>query len=292
MLEGRVNCFLYSKQQERLAGQDGEKEFNKVFAEEARTVAVFHRGKWGSTPWTRIEETAIRNRAFEEGYEFVYFIPMDSNDPVPKWLPKTQIWISIERWGIDGVATVLEARVQQYGGEVKHETFVDYVKKAKDGVEGELGRKRLLDSYDGLTLAKGELEWINSHVIEQVEKLIKSVDGWHITHEKNKQDSFNLISYGMTLSVQWYLQYGNSLNGAYLRVALFKGVIGRGYFDPAHRPRVLDEDRLQFDINGIDQNGWSDKGNGRNFRTSQKLIEHWLKAFLDAVVKKRKEENY
>jgi hypothetical protein len=35
---------------------------------------VFYRQEWGETPFTRIEQTAIRNRAFHEGHSFTLFV--------------------------------------------------------------------------------------------------------------------------------------------------------------------------------------------------------------------------
>ncbi|MGJ4748719.1 hypothetical protein ACQV5M_20325, partial [Leptospira sp. SA-E8] len=65
LLQDRHSVFLYSREQERLAGRDGESAFNEVFSKEARVVVILYRQGWGKSPWTRIEETAIRNRAFE-----------------------------------------------------------------------------------------------------------------------------------------------------------------------------------------------------------------------------------
>ncbi len=67
LLQDRMRIFLYSKRQEDLAGTDGEETFNAVFGAQARLVVVLYRKGWGESPWTRIEETAIRNRAYKEG---------------------------------------------------------------------------------------------------------------------------------------------------------------------------------------------------------------------------------
>ena len=90
LLQDRLKTFLYSRRQEDLVGTDGEKTFNRVFATEARLVVVLYRENWGQTRWTQIEETAIRGRAFDHGYDFTLFIPLDEGRTVPKWLPKTQ----------------------------------------------------------------------------------------------------------------------------------------------------------------------------------------------------------
>ena len=65
-----MKAFIYSEQQKVLAGRDGEQLFNAVFGEKARVVVILFRKEWGQTPFTRIEETAIKNRAFDYGYDF------------------------------------------------------------------------------------------------------------------------------------------------------------------------------------------------------------------------------
>src|SRR3990172_9377256 len=122
LLQDRVRTFLYSKKQDEIAGTDGEKIFNEVFGVQSRLVVVLYRKGWGQTPWTRIEETAIRNRAYEDGYDFVKFVPLDDPPTVPKWLPRTQLWVGFKRWGVVGTASVIEARIEELGGEPHEET--------------------------------------------------------------------------------------------------------------------------------------------------------------------------
>jgi hypothetical protein len=69
----------------------------------------------------RIEETAIRNRAFDEGYSFVTFIPLDEKPNVPNWLPRSQLWVGLNRWGIAGAASVIDACIQKLGGDPTEE---------------------------------------------------------------------------------------------------------------------------------------------------------------------------
>src|ERR1700732_787174 len=110
-LSERVKTFFYSKQQEQLAGTDGEKTFNAVFGEKSRVVVILYRDTWGTNPWTRIEETAIRNRAHDEGYDFSLLVLLDNKSATPTWFPKTRIWIGFERYGVAGAAAVIEARI-------------------------------------------------------------------------------------------------------------------------------------------------------------------------------------
>lgn len=132
LVQEQLSTFIYSKRQEELVGTDGEESFNKVFGEDARIVVVLYRPNWGNTPWTRIEETAIKNRALEEGYDFTVFIPLDQPSTTPRWLPKTQIWTDINRLGVDGAANIIKFKVQQAGGETREETLEERALRIKE----------------------------------------------------------------------------------------------------------------------------------------------------------------
>jgi len=123
LLQDRYRTFLYSKAQEKLAGTDGEETFNAVFKDQARSVAVLLRPEWGTTRWTRIEQTAIRNRAYDHHYDFATFIVTVPGTPIPGWLPKTRIWYDLQRFGLEGAASVLAARIQEHGGAAVEETL-------------------------------------------------------------------------------------------------------------------------------------------------------------------------
>jgi hypothetical protein len=84
----------------------------------ARLVVVLHRGDWGLAGRTRAEEIAIRNRAHDEGYDFTLLISLDGA-AAPKWLPRFRVWNGLERWGVSGVAAVMEARLQDLGVEAR-----------------------------------------------------------------------------------------------------------------------------------------------------------------------------
>jgi hypothetical protein len=123
LIQDQTRTLIYSKAQEALAGTDGEEKFNAVFGEKARTVAVLYRPGWGETSWTRIEETAIKNRAFNDGYDFVTFIMLEEGASLPAYVPKTRLYCSLPKYGLDGAAGALIARLQDQGGELAMETL-------------------------------------------------------------------------------------------------------------------------------------------------------------------------
>ena len=125
-IRDRLSVFIYSESQKKLIGNDGIDQFSNVFREDSRLIVVLYREQWGQTKWTRIEETAIKTRWLDCGFEFLLMVTLDSPAKPPKWYPPTWIWADIKRYGIDGVAGVIEVRVQAVGGNVKSDTAVDH----------------------------------------------------------------------------------------------------------------------------------------------------------------------
>ena len=122
-LQDRYRTFLYSKAQDKLVGTDGADTFGAVFNKQARSVVVLLRPEWGTTPFTRVEQTAIKNRAHDHGYDFATFIVTVPGTPIPDWLPKTRLWYDLPRFGLDGAVAVLAARIQERGGAAVEETL-------------------------------------------------------------------------------------------------------------------------------------------------------------------------
>jgi hypothetical protein len=61
-LANGLNVFFFPRNQEELAGSNGLESMREPFLN-ARVVVVLFRAPWGETPWTRVEQTAITDRA-------------------------------------------------------------------------------------------------------------------------------------------------------------------------------------------------------------------------------------
>ncbi|HUJ02854.1 MAG TPA: hypothetical protein VLW75_04385 [Rhizomicrobium sp.] len=148
LLRDRFRVFVYSEQQKKLAGRDGEEAFAKVFAKQARVVVIFFRQEWGKTPWTRIEETAIRGRAHDQGYDFTLWVPLDKSADVPAWVPKTRLWYNLERFGDTGLRAVIEQLIQEQGGDTKPETLHERSERMQREIKLGDARSKLIEGYD------------------------------------------------------------------------------------------------------------------------------------------------
>src|SRR6267154_411121 len=201
-LQDRVKTFIYSEQQKEIAGKDGEEGFNKVFGEEARIVVVLYRAGWGESRWTRIEQTAIRNRGHEHGYRFAKFIPLDEPPTVPKWLPATQIWIGLKRHGLDGAAAVIEARVQDVGGTIHEETIEERAKRLERNIQFRDRREKF--QWDrGVQAARIEVEKLKQP-LESKAATVKKSSSIDLNVIQNWGTMY-LIGLGRALGVHWKL---------------------------------------------------------------------------------------
>jgi hypothetical protein len=100
-LSESLDVFVYPKKQEQLAGTDGLESFRQVFRADSRMVVVLYRDGWGQTPWTRVEEAAIKDRFLEQGWEWLLFVMLDDFSTPPVWLPKAEIRLNYSQYGLD-----------------------------------------------------------------------------------------------------------------------------------------------------------------------------------------------
>jgi hypothetical protein len=87
-LSAGLKVFFYSRNQEELAGTDGLESMRRPFMDDSRVSVVLYREQWGKTPWTRVEETAIKDGCFEHGWDRLFFTSLDAAAKLPVWLPK------------------------------------------------------------------------------------------------------------------------------------------------------------------------------------------------------------
>jgi hypothetical protein len=288
LLSDRVSTFLYSKQQEKVAGTDGEKIFNDVFSKESRIVVVLFRKNWGKTPWTRIEETAIRNRAYEEGYDFVIFVPLEIKSRLPKYLPKTQIWIGLDRWGVKCAASVIEARIQLFGGKPKILTPKEIAARIKNDQIFEQKRKLFLESVEGLELAKSEAKKLFAELEKVKNEIKEGIEGFELGYSVQENSCF--LNHGwFSIKCEFIHRYRDSLADSYLSLTLQAS--NRSGFDSI----IINKIEYHFDINKNNEYGWIKNKDRDSFVSSNQLVEEAIKILFDKInddLDKNKSEKY
>jgi hypothetical protein len=278
LIQDRVATFVYSERQEAIAGTDGEETFNKVFGEDARIVVILYRDGWGETPWTRIEETAIRNRGFKENYDFLVFIPLDKEATIPRWLPRAYLWVGFDRWGATGAASVIEARVQQAGGSPRTESVADRAVRLKRQMDQETARRRFLDSIEGVRAALEESRALHTLLEDKAEQIRVESD-FTLSTERTREGMDVCASYGC-LKVDWSPKFANSLDSSSLDVSLWGGKPPRPGRMFIKTPPCLKNQKYHFDRTHSGEVGWRDSST-EEFFSSDRLADALLQTLLD-----------
>lgn len=278
-LSGRVRTFIYSDpdRQALLAGRDGEESFSRVFGTEARTVVVLYRQGWGERGFTAVEARAIRDRAFEYGYDFATFIPLDGIPVIPPWLPKNRIWVGLERWGLDHAATVIEARVQEAGGTAHEESAADVAARVRREMEASNRRSAVLETATGVEAALQAFETFARGLEAkqgEVGDLIRRVN--------RIRDLVEIFGGRWRVTAGFQVLYANTLRGAVLRVAEWRHEFSGPIYPTSGEPeRVTD---YTFDLGPNDEHGWRVRGAGAyEFLTSARLADVVARVLLERI---------
>ncbi len=281
LINPRLRAFAYLYEQAQLAGADGQKKFNKIFGEEAKVVVVFYRPKWGSTEWTRVEETAIQNRGLKKGYDFVLLVMLEKCEP-PVWLPVSRLWWGYERFGIEGLAGAIEVRVQEAGGDVAEDSAEQKAMRMSREIADTQEKKRILASGEGVALAK-----------KNVDELFKQLEHIAVTTSKSNPDLqmncernaniFVIRGSCHSLILNWQTNYANTLQHSALTLRLFKGHIGLGSGIYIEKPTRLREESFQFDLAPVRRGLWR-HGASKAYSTND-LVGHSIELLLGQIQK-------
>ncbi len=288
LLQDRFRTFLYSKRQEVLAGADGEEAFNAVFAKQSRVVVVFYRKEWGETPFTRIEQTAIRNRAFEKGYEFTLFVPTETPPNKPEWLPKTRLYYGLTRFGMEGLAATVENRIQEMGGDPKIESIPDTASRVQRAIALKEAQRQFRRG-NGPSAASAAYEDLLNALAKGLVEMAKAGTAFRFQEPKRWHNSWLIFDgHAFSMTVIWNRQYSNDLEGSGLDVRIFRGhpqwpgVIA---FDP---PTQLAAMLFDFELLAMNRAGYVQRHSSSNRTYSaDELAEHILRSLMETVARKQ-----
>lgn len=284
-LRETCSVFLYSERQRELAGKDGVDVFTTVFREEARVCVVLYRDGWGSTRWTRVEETALKDRAFDSGWDFLTVVALSSGAPV--WLPKTKIWLGFERFGVAGTVAVIEARVREQGGEATLETARLRAERLGRLAAAKAEREFFLNSDRGVAAAKSELAHLRDYLKGEVAAMNKLDAGSDILFDQRDGEFvFGVSTTGSAITFGWSQQYSNTLRGSSLLVQEFDQAHRMGELSPRRREPTRRETWL-FSRTLEGASAWHEQRSPDKLLSSRAMAEHFLKRFLDRAHRDR-----
>ena len=282
LIHDRLETFIYTEQQKLIVGTDGVETYTRVFLEEARIVVVLYREEWGTTPFTRIEENAIKQRNSEEWLDFIVFISLDKKKP--KWVSKTNMWYDLDRWGIKPAAAIIEKRVSEYGGQIREETVVDQAARHKREIIRNQKREEYLVSREGLTDIQNEINQLLLLAEKNIDEIIDADAGLNFGKKKS-EIQYGCFAEGIGLTFKLYQRWSNTLRDSHLEIF----IAPNSYYDPYSHERgsVLKKEEYIFYLNDEGTKGWVRKKDKEGFNTTEQLVTYWQKYFLERTRKER-----
>ena len=274
LIHNKLNTFLYSKKQEGRALRNRDKVFFDVFAKQSRVVVLIYRSKWGTTPWTEIEEKLIRARVSDEGEDFLLLIPLDNPPITPKYLPKSQIWADLPKSGIKGAVNAIEVKVQSLGQGLEKALPINLDTENNSDTQFKVERSKFLESVNGLEIAKLELKKLFTELKKIKDKTEKVTKGLSLSYH---QDEKSFIIYSGDYSIRFYMQPSkdNPVMNTYLYFELQK----KG--SSSNEPQILSVEQYYFELKKIGEYGWIKEVDSNSFISSKKLAERTINQLLD-----------
>jgi len=271
--------FCYSENQKEIAGKDGLVTLSNVFQKDSRLVIVLYRNDWGKTKWTRVEETAIKDRALNEGWTFLLVIALDPpNKPI--WLPDTLIWFDLKTFKFDEALGIIKSRVLEVGGHIHEESAIERAKRMNYEIEQESKRKQFLNSKEGYDAANKEA----FDLFKKAEKSISELSEIANIPFENKREYcyLELISHGIKLKFDWQVFLSNSSEGSCLHISLER-ISSLRIKQNKSKNRFIKDAKYVFEKNIDESIGWRDTSGNNQFYKSEQLIDAWFKSFIDEI---------
>jgi hypothetical protein len=265
-----LRVFLYERNQEEVAGTDGMESFRAVFRHDAALNVVLYRDGYGETRWTRVELTAIQERALEDGWQTVLVAALESHAKAPKWLPQSRIFASIAEFGVGGVSAVILARARELGLQERTESPVELAARLhREGRDADR-RSSVERSTWGVTAAETEADRIFQRIKTLLGEVAASAVGERVLCGMNSRFlGAQVRNHGVL--VNWHVHYSNALDDACLTYVIKQGIVpvpghpGRAGYAPTD---VLDCELVPHLAVG-DRWVWHDSSSSRQFGSDE-----------------------
>jgi hypothetical protein len=282
-----LKVFFFPRNQEELAGTDGLESMRRPFYDDSRVMVVLYRDPWGKTPWTRVEETAIKEACLEHGWQRLVFVVLDRETPLPIWLPQHLVRFNFADFGLEQAVGAIKARVQENGGQYLPLTATRRAEifKAEELFRQDKSRMSSGEGMKAILASVAELfRQIEKHCADINERGFLQIRYGSVLQERRIDQTCSLTDGRVGLMVTWIQPYSNSLSDSYLIVREFAGGLivpgesgERVYF---RQPRVVNETRYSPDLSLARQYGWTE-GNESEFVSSVALADRCVIRFVD-----------
>ena len=291
-LSKELGVFFFPRNQEELAGSDGLESMREPFRNQSRLNVVLYRPKWGKTPWTGVEEIAVKESCLATSYKSIFFFVIEPTSEIPTWLPETHVRFNFADFTLEQAVGAIKARVQERGGHFKPMTPSRKVALLR--VEEEYQRdRRQINSQEGMQKIQQNVESLFAEMAAQLED-VNASGHLNISHQIKVRfgDMEQYCLLGMQrlgMSVVWFQRYSNMLgddSGLIVRELNEHAIVPPGHMR-LQQPDVLKEEKYDPDISRVRAYVWKSQKCKGEMVTSRDLASKLVLQFLDLVERDR-----
>lgn len=250
-----LNVFVYSKEQEEIAGNEGVEVFREVFHRKTSASLVLYREGWGKTPWTRVEEAAIRDHCLAEGWDRLMFVRLDHIGDAPKWVPDSYIYLDFTAIGISDLVGAVKAKLAKLGVDLRPLSPVERAQQ--------IAAREKFDAETHDLLRRGSQPFLDAStaLFSKAEEILSDArgkTGWKIESGHNQQGEFVASVEDSSIVLVARNIYSNTAVDAYLMFRAFRGIVltpqQRGKFWIFEKPQLVWEGKIELER--LPEIGW------------------------------------
>jgi hypothetical protein len=161
-----LRCFVFNREQRRLAGGNAIEEFAHVFRRQVRLGVILWREGYGATQITGVEQAAIRDRAAQTQFRSMLLVNLDGSQP-PAWMSRHEIWLDFKLYGLSEAVGAIKFRAQEQGAALVPESPFDLAVRSARESQDAVRRQQLAVSEEGIA----ELPTQMKLLIEETQRL-------------------------------------------------------------------------------------------------------------------------
>jgi hypothetical protein len=290
-LSQSLQVFFFPRRQEELAGTEGLESLRKPFLNDSRVIVVLYREGWGKTPWTGVEETAIKDACLAGGWKRLFFIVLDKTGRFPAWLPDTHIWFDYDEYGLAGAVGAIKARVQEHGGHIQPMTARRRAEMLQAEEQFQLDKAKM-NSEGGIKEVVRSVDLLFQEIKRQCSDITNGGLGKIYcginSHEGNMAPMCVISTGKVSMSVVWLHRFTNDLKGAALTIRDFKGRLALpndvSPFEPSVAFRELLERTYLPALSLAREYVWQPEGTS-DFVSSPLLAEQCVMRLMDLATR-------
>lgn len=216
LIQDQAAPFVFSEQQKQLAGTNGAATLTRLYEEAATLAVVLYRTGYGSTNWTRLEESAITSRGLKQGWDTVFLISLDGTKP--NWLPTARLWFGIEQFGVKVGADAILARFAELRESGRPESHLQRAARVAQRLVSGEEASRWRQTVDAVQAVQTELKWMREYLSAEVDGLNEVAHMLHARYVTPDHWVFGVDAQGAAVTLGWSFQYSNTLSGSALVV--------------------------------------------------------------------------